>query len=246
MLMPQQGQAPQAAAGPADRQGQGRDHGHLRRLRDPGPRAGLDHRPPDRGRPYRDDPPRQAWRQGLDPHLPDKPVTQKPAETRMGSGKGNPEHWVAVVKPGRILFELAGVNEALGRGRHGAGDPEAADQGPVRRAGQQEEVEVEMTKRKRAARADRRRARRQLVEAKQSCSTCASSWRPASSTTRPARPGPREMPHRRAARARDRGRRGGPHRRSVTDDGEISSRDRPTEASETVAPSAAVRRERRR
>ena len=47
--------------------------------------------------------------------FPDKPVTQKPAETRMGSGKGNPEHWVAVVKPGRSLFELGGVNEALGR-----------------------------------------------------------------------------------------------------------------------------------
>ena len=47
--------------------------------------------------------------------FPDKPVTHKPAETRMGSGKGNPEYWVAVVKPGRILFELGGVNEALGR-----------------------------------------------------------------------------------------------------------------------------------
>jgi large subunit ribosomal protein L16 len=47
--------------------------------------------------------------------FPDKPVTVKPAETRMGSGKGNPEYWVAVVKPGRILFELGGVNEALGR-----------------------------------------------------------------------------------------------------------------------------------
>ncbi len=45
----------------------------------------------------------------------DKPVTQKPAETRMGSGKGNPEHWVAVVKPGRVLFELGGVDEALAR-----------------------------------------------------------------------------------------------------------------------------------
>jgi large subunit ribosomal protein L16 len=42
-------------------------------------------------------------------------VTQKPAETRMGSGKGNPEHWVAVVKPGRVMFELAGVNEELAR-----------------------------------------------------------------------------------------------------------------------------------
>jgi large subunit ribosomal protein L16 len=47
--------------------------------------------------------------------FPDKPVTAKPAETRMGSGKGNPEFWVAVVKPGRILFELGGVNESLGR-----------------------------------------------------------------------------------------------------------------------------------
>jgi large subunit ribosomal protein L16 len=47
--------------------------------------------------------------------FPDKPVTEKPAETRMGSGKGNPEFWVAVVKPGRIMFELAGVDEALAK-----------------------------------------------------------------------------------------------------------------------------------
>lgn len=47
--------------------------------------------------------------------FPDKPVTQKPAETRMGSGKGSPEFWVAVVKPGRMLFELAGVNEETAR-----------------------------------------------------------------------------------------------------------------------------------
>ena len=46
---------------------------------------------------------------------PDKPVTQKPAETRMGSGKGNPEGWVAVVKPGRVMFGLAGVSEDLAR-----------------------------------------------------------------------------------------------------------------------------------
>ncbi len=45
--------------------------------------------------------------------FPDKPVTAKPAETRMGSGKGSPEHWVAVVKPGRILFELGGVEQTL-------------------------------------------------------------------------------------------------------------------------------------
>src|SRR5436309_12674873 len=47
--------------------------------------------------------------------FPDKPVTQKPAETRMGSGKGAPEHWVAVVKPGRVMFELAGVDERLAK-----------------------------------------------------------------------------------------------------------------------------------
>jgi large subunit ribosomal protein L16 len=47
--------------------------------------------------------------------FPDKPVTQKPAETRMGSGKGNPEFWVSVVKPGRVMFELAGVPEDLAR-----------------------------------------------------------------------------------------------------------------------------------
>jgi large subunit ribosomal protein L16 len=55
--------------------------------------------------------------------FPDKPLTVKPAETRMGKGKGNPEHWVAVVKPGRILFELEGVakeiaHEALRRASH--------------------------------------------------------------------------------------------------------------------------------
>ena len=47
--------------------------------------------------------------------VPDKPITQKPAETRMGSGKGSPEYWVAVVKPGRVMFEIAGVDEELAR-----------------------------------------------------------------------------------------------------------------------------------
>src|ERR1700739_629264 len=47
--------------------------------------------------------------------FPDKPVTQKPAATRMGSGQGSPEHWVAVIKPGRVMFELAGVPEPLAR-----------------------------------------------------------------------------------------------------------------------------------
>ena len=47
--------------------------------------------------------------------FPDKPITKKPAETRMGKGKGSPEYWVAVVKPGRIMFEIGGVSEELAR-----------------------------------------------------------------------------------------------------------------------------------
>ena len=47
--------------------------------------------------------------------FPDKPITEKPAETRMGSGKGSPESWVAVVKPGRVMFEIGGVSEELAR-----------------------------------------------------------------------------------------------------------------------------------
>ena len=47
--------------------------------------------------------------------FPDKPITEKPAETRMGSGKGSPEYWVAVVKPGRVMFEMAGVAEEVAR-----------------------------------------------------------------------------------------------------------------------------------
>ena len=47
--------------------------------------------------------------------FPDKPITEKPAETRMGSGKGSPEYWVAVVKPGRVMFEIAGVEDAQAR-----------------------------------------------------------------------------------------------------------------------------------
>lgn len=47
--------------------------------------------------------------------FPDKPITKKPAETRMGSGKGSPEYWVAVVKPGRVLFEIGGIDEDLAR-----------------------------------------------------------------------------------------------------------------------------------
>ena len=64
----------------------------------------MDNRKPDRGSPYR-----------YEKIFPDKPITEKPAETRMGSGKGSPEYWVAVVKPGRVLFEIAGVPEEAAR-----------------------------------------------------------------------------------------------------------------------------------
>ena len=47
--------------------------------------------------------------------FPDKPITEKPAETRMGSGKGNPEYWVSVIKPGRVMFEMSGVDEDLAK-----------------------------------------------------------------------------------------------------------------------------------
>ena len=60
--------------------------------------------------------------------FPDKPITSKPAETRMGKGKGNPESWVAVVKPGRIMFELEGVTEDVRAAGHGAGCGQAPDQ----------------------------------------------------------------------------------------------------------------------
>ena len=60
---------------------------------------------------------------------PDRPLTKKPAETRMGSGKGSPEWWVANVKPGRVLFELAGVDEDARSRGHAPCDPQAAPEG---------------------------------------------------------------------------------------------------------------------
>ena len=66
--------------------------------------------------------------------FPDKPITKKPAETRMGKGKGAPEQWVAVVRPGKILFEMEGVDARSGAGRHAAGRAQAADPDQVRHA----------------------------------------------------------------------------------------------------------------
>ncbi len=75
--------------------------------------------------------------------FPDKPVTAKPAETRMGSGKGNPEFWVAVVKPGRIMFELGGVGEALGRAALERAIQKLPIKARVVARAHQEEVEVQ-------------------------------------------------------------------------------------------------------
>ncbi len=66
--------------------------------------------------------------------FPDKPYTKKPAETRMGSGKGNPEGWVAVVKPGRVLFELSGVDRGARQGGHAPRRPQASREDQVRHA----------------------------------------------------------------------------------------------------------------
>src|ERR1700751_2879424 len=74
--------------------------------------------------------------------FPDKPVTSKPAESRMGSGKGNPEFWVAGVKPGRFLFELGGVNEALGRSALERAIQKLPIRARVVLRSEQEEVEV--------------------------------------------------------------------------------------------------------
>ena len=67
--------------------------------------------------------------------FPDKPYTKKPAETRMGSGKGSPEGWVAVVKPGRVMFELSGVSEPLAKEALRLAAQKLPDQGEVREAG---------------------------------------------------------------------------------------------------------------
>jgi large subunit ribosomal protein L16 len=74
--------------------------------------------------------------------FPDKPVTAKPAETRMGSGKGNPEFWVAVVRPGRVMFEIAGVSETLARSAMERAIQKLPIKARVVTRAHQEEVEV--------------------------------------------------------------------------------------------------------
>ena len=132
--------------------------------------------------------------------FPDKPVTEKPAETRMGSGKGNPEHWVAVVKPGRVMFELAGVRERPSPARR---MERAIQKLPIKaKFVTRAEEASDGDDRSRAARPRRRgAARRAWPRRSRSCSTCASSSSPASSTTTPgsACVQARHRPHRDAA-----------------------------------------------
>ena len=96
---------------------------------------GRIHRAPDRGGPACHDPPREARRQDLDPGFPDKPITKKPLEVRQGKGKGNVEYWVAQIQPGRMLYEMEGVDEeACARGvppgrRQAAGQDDLRERG---------------------------------------------------------------------------------------------------------------------
>ena len=111
--------------------------------------------------------------------FPDKPYTKKPAETRMGKGKGNPEGWVAVVKPGRVMFELSGVPEELAReamelaGTQASDQDQVRDEGPAMKAAEVHALgDAELVE----ALKDARDARR---------STCACATPPASSRTAP-------------------------------------------------------------
>ena len=113
--------------------------------------------------------------------FPDKPITKKPLETRMGKGKGAPEQWVAVIKPGRILYEMEGVPEKWRAQALRLAAAQAADQDEVREA---RRTEVDGMKAGEAARAERRRAARQRrASCRSSSSSCASRRRSASSTT---------------------------------------------------------------
>ena len=96
------------------RSGAGGHDAGIRRLRHPGTHAAYVTNRQIRVRAYRDDPIHQAWWKGVINIYPDRPLTKKPAETRMGSGKGSPEWWIANVKPGRIMFEpRASAREVL-------------------------------------------------------------------------------------------------------------------------------------
>ena len=111
--------------------------------------------------PVSHDPLHEAWRQGVDQRLPAQAVTKKPAETRMGGGKGSPEQWVAVVKPGKVMFELAGVSEPVAREAMRLASHKLPIQLQVRDPG------GSLFEGQRDARAVRRRARRQLRDTRE-------------------------------------------------------------------------------
>ena len=113
--------------------------------------------------------------------FPDKPYTKKPAETRQGSGKGNPEGWVAVVKPGKVMFELAGVARGPRQGGDAPRRPQAADQDQVRHPRGGRTVKAGRRRTRSATRTWSRRSRRRARRP----STCAFATPPASSRTPP-------------------------------------------------------------
>ena len=139
----------------------------LRPVRAQGAGAGARHRAPDRGGAARAHPPHEARRPGLDPRLPDVPVSKKPLEVRMGSGKGAPEFWVCRVKPGRILFEIDGVPVEIAKRGADARRRQAADQDALRRAHRGLESRSTTMKAADAAGHDRRPARRRGAQAQE-------------------------------------------------------------------------------
>ena len=127
MLMPKRVKRRKVHARPHEGQGPARQFPGLRRLWYSGARSPAGS-PPTRSRPARIAMTRYIKRGGQVwiKIFPDKPITEKPAETRMGSGKGSPEYWVAVVKPGRVLFEMDGRH----RGRCARGSASGGSQTP--------------------------------------------------------------------------------------------------------------------
>ena len=114
---------------------------------------------------------------------PDRPLTKKPAETRMGSGKGSPEWWIANVKPGRVMFELSGVTEDVAREALRLRDAQAAHEGASSSSVREATSDGERRPpRPSCATSTRSRSRRSFARPRKSCSTCGSRPRPASSS----------------------------------------------------------------
>ena len=109
-----------------------RSHGGVRTVWIAGARAGLGDQPADRGGPRGAHASHQARRQGVDPHLPRQAGHEEAGGNANGKGKGSPESWVAVVKPGRIMFELEGIDRKTAEQRDGARGGEARSEVEVR------------------------------------------------------------------------------------------------------------------